>query len=121
MHKDILNLSDAQLEKYLDEIEMTKETLSKINVQEFCKKYSPKVILQWAKRLSADRYFGEANKYLEEIKQNTEVKKESIQQLMENYKALHDSMEKIAFMLNPNPLPELMEKYTHYKNLYNQQ
>lgn len=121
MNKDMLNLSDDQLQNYLDEIEITKETLNGINVPEFCKRYSAKVVLQWAKRLSVDRYFGEANKYLEEIKQNNEVKKESIQQLMENYKALHDSMERIAFMLNPNPLPELMEKYTHYKNLYNQQ
>ncbi len=120
MNKDILNLSDDQLENYLDEIEMTKETLKGINVQEFCKRYSAKVVLEWAKRLSSDRYFGEANKYLEEIKHNNEVTKEAIYQLMENYKSLHDSMEKIAFMLNPSPLPELMEKYTHYKNLYNQ-
>ena len=120
MNKDILNLTETQLEKYLDEIEMTKENLIKINVEEFCKRYSPQAVQQWAKRLSADRYFGEANKYLEVIKQNNEVKKEAIYQLMENYKSLHDSMEKIAFMLNPSPLPELMEKYTHYKNLYNQ-
>ncbi len=93
MNIDILNLTDAQLEKHLDEIEMTKETLSRINVQEFCKRYSPKVVLDWAKRLSSDRYFVEANKYLEEIKQNNEVRKDAIYQLMTNYKELHDSME----------------------------
>lgn len=120
MNDNLLNLSDTQLENYLDEIELTKETLNKINVQEFCNKYSPKVVLKWAKRLSRDRYFGEANKYLEEIKHKDEVKSEAIYQLMENYKEFHDSMERIAFMLNPNPLPELMEKYIHYKNLYNQ-